>query len=354
MFICRNLTELSECIEDLQKKSLADLRTDSISNSDDSNSQQAMLLMLNSKVSEDCNPFDEENVKNFEVDDNIENNSDNVCNDNANQSNQVDQIEEQRCTNDNSDCSALDLIAQKDSFIDTTQVHSEIATTSILNEDFGDVDDQEIVDVDNDVSFVVEKVLEDVQSNIDDPEWEITNCIKELLDQLDENSTPIESVQKPLSTSSTRGRSRRGRKGRWGTYKNRNKKQTTTNIETTLTEPNEVLTVVEKPKESKPPARKRRSELDKLKEDLSEELTTKRCSRRIQALQEKKVLELQEEQKRMEKEMQTKRRKKEAALAAKVAADLAASFVCEKSNDSSDHKKKRKRRKKKKNEVRKT
>ncbi|OTF81579.1 hypothetical protein BLA29_004494, partial [Euroglyphus maynei] len=61
-----------------------------------------------------------------------------------------------------------------------------------------------------------------------------------------------------------------------------------------------------KPVVKKQAGRKRRSELDKLKEDFAEGLQAKRYSRRIQALHEKKVIEMQEEQKRLEKEMQEK------------------------------------------------
>lgn len=93
-------------------------------------------------------------------------------------------------------------------------------------------------------------------------------------------------------------------------------------------------------------SRKRRSEIEKLKEDFAESLTTKRFSRRIQALQEKKLIEMQEEQKKLEKEMLEKRRKKEAAMAARAAAIMAASFACDKSNDSSDHRKSKRRKKK--------
>ena len=107
----------------------------------------------------------------------------------------------------------------------------------------------------------------------------------------------------------------------------------------------------EKKQSGKGAGRRRRTELDKLKENFTEDMTTKRCSRRIQALQEKRMLEIQEEQKRYAMEMEEKRRKKEAAIAARNAEMIAIARRAEQSDSSDDGKRKRRRKKKKKEEV---
>ncbi|UXI17330.1 Membrane metallo-endopeptidase-like 1 [Sarcoptes scabiei] len=209
-----------------------------------------------------------------------------------------------------------------------------------------EIDDSKQLDssIDEEVKSIYQSLIDDLEKDEEDSDIEA------------ENSSKINNKQ---SSKRVKRKKRRGRK--WTRAKtdankhiSSNQKQKEENHEkekpgdeNKITQETSTIEddAAEKDAKNKPNLvrnRKRRSEIEKLKEDFAEELTTTRFSRRIQALQEKKMIQMQEEQKRLEKEMEEKRRKKEAAMTAKALSLL----ICDKSNDSSDNRKHKRRRKK--------
>ena len=336
------MTELNDCIQNLSTKSVVDIKLESSSNSDESNSNQALLLLINS------NKFEQEKMGEIKEEGDEEMHID----DNERAPQCIDQMK--------SEITECEVNVAKIEKLAANQNH-KLVTTEISSLKTDDVENVK------EVSLVLDGLLTNVQSNLsNDVDSEVKHLCDDLLIKVSEEDEEVSKKSSPKpktrgGRSKSRGRGRRGRGRPTRAQKekdpgdaNDSDDENENDSKQEHEEDNESVSKTEEHIESKPATktvgRKRKTELDKLKEDFTQELTTKRCSGRIQALQEKRQLELEEEQRRFEKEMEEKRRKKEAANASKTAAMMAVAMRCQEENDSDNNDGKRKRRRKKKKE----
>ncbi|KAI2800691.1 respiration factor rsf1 [Blomia tropicalis] len=359
--VAKTLKELNECIKALSEKSVADIKIESSNNSDESNSNQAMLLLLNS------NKFEADLVDESVIDEKMEETIKEEI---------EDDLEVESPRNDvNESTNVFD--APSPSIKRETKkenVSKKVKISDLVTDDF---DDKNYNECNEEISFIVNDILDDVQSKLSDIDTEVKYLCDDLLGKVqnvEQEDQESESGNKKNNSQSrnTSSTSRRGRKGKRGRGRGRatrsqqrvenekpnveeeiEEQEVDENKNSDHIEPEKIempTKPTEKKQSGKGAGRRRRTELDKLKENFTEDMTTKRCSRRIQALQEKRMLEIQEEQKRYAMEMEEKRRKKEAAIAARNAEMIAIARRAEQSDSSDDGKRKRRRKKKKKEE----
>ncbi|XP_027199791.2 LOW QUALITY PROTEIN: uncharacterized protein LOC113793915 [Dermatophagoides pteronyssinus] len=336
--VSKNLTELNDCIQDLEKQSIDDFKQMSTPASEESISNPASCQIPAKIINDQDDDEKDEKINQKQQFDHDDDEQEKPATPPS------VKIEEQQSDEQQLPSSPAKLVIKTENIDYDKPIDGQNESKNhndVQSENFISTNDKEIESICESILDKIEKENNDYEDDGDDDDDE-------------------QQQQHETTKSSNRGgyrgggRRRRGKRrgGRWSN--NRRKTTATTSTIKDEDEKMDIETVNNKEnsnelqqnnddnnvdEESKPvvvkkqAGRKRRNELDKLKEDFAEGLQAKRCSRRIQALHEKKLIEMEEEQKRMEKELLEKRRKKEAAMAAKAAALLAAQFACDKSND---------------------